>query len=112
GAVTVVNTPSLSINKLHISCGQGTKPQASCITYYNAEQNPGAIHVSNCNLNVGFYQHGIVIVNSKRSVVENNVISVRAKPERLTLANRIQADNRTRRAFMKILMSNISDEHN
>src|SRR5690606_24378802 len=35
GAVTVVNTPSLSINKLHISCGQGTKPQASCITYYN-----------------------------------------------------------------------------
>ena len=112
GAVTVVNTRSLSINKLHVSCGHGTKPQASCITYYNDEQNPGAIHVSNCNLNVGFYQHGIVVVNSKRSVVENNVISVRPKPNRLSLVNRVKRDNRTRNAFMNIFMSNISDTRN
>ena len=112
GAITVVNTPSLSIDKVQVSCGHGTKPQASCITYYNDNQNAGAIHITNCNLNVGFYQHGIVIVNSKRTVVENNVISVRSKPDRLTLVNRISADNRTRNAFMNILMSNISDEHN
>ncbi|CAH8296452.1 hypothetical protein EV196_11141 [Mariniflexile fucanivorans] len=112
GALTVVNTPKLSINKIQVSCGHGIKPQASCITYYNAQQNPGSIHVANCNLNVGFYQHGIVVVNSKRSVVENNVISVRPKPKKYSLLDRIKNDNRTRNAFLDILMSNISETHN
>ncbi|TXE07860.1 hypothetical protein ES711_10535 [Gelidibacter salicanalis] len=112
GAVTVVNTPSLSIDKLHISCGHGRKPQASCISYYNTEQNPGAILVTNCKLNVGFYQHGLVIVNSKRSVVENNLISMRLKPESFTVRDRIKKDNRTRKAFMEVFMSNISEKSN
>ena len=110
GGLTFVNTESVTIEKIKGTCGQDPKPQASCITYYNDKQHSGSINIRNCKFDVGFYQHGVIIINANRSIVENNVINARAKPANLRVIDRIRIDNRTRRAFLRILMSNFATE--
>lgn len=112
GVLTVINTPLLTVDKLYLTCGHGMKPLGSCIGYYNAPVTLGSVKITDCNLDVGFLQHGIVIINSKRTLVENNVIKVRPKPTKYTITDRLRADSRTRNSFVNIMMSNFSAEHN
>jgi hypothetical protein len=83
GALTFIDCPNVDIANVNVKCGSAPVKGATCITVRNLPAAPGQVRIQNCNLSVGYLQQGILVVNALRSVIEHNVITVYAKPERL-----------------------------
>lgn len=107
GVLTLINCFGADMEKLTLVNAAATFESSTCITVRNAPEyvrkNPdiGSVRIRCCNLHVGHFQSGILLINVDRATVEDNCLRVRKKPKTWTF--RKQLDNKVYRAKMRNL---------
>lgn len=96
GAVTVLSTPDVHIERVRAACGAGTRRFAACVTVRAAgPSTPARVRVRDCDLVAGHRQVALLLVDCEQALVVGNRIGVARKPPRLGLGGLI-ADRRVR----------------
>jgi hypothetical protein len=91
GAITIIDTPDVLIEHVGASCATGAVRAASCIYVRNQAVMPRtSARILHNDLVVGHSQVGVLVINTQRSLVEDNTIYVGAKksPARELVKNR------------------------
>jgi nitrous oxidase accessory protein NosD len=113
GVLSFLDVPNVTVENTSLKCRSGPRRMATCITVRNSDQALGgrAKHASarirHNDLNIGFMQSGILLVNVARVQVEDNTLVVVKKPRWLTW-NRLVKDVKYRSALRHALFSEIS----
>ncbi len=76
GALNFDKCPEVQVDTVDLKCGQGSRRAATCLTVRDA----GVVRISNCDLQIGEYQQGILLVNAAEAFVQNNVLKVYPRP--------------------------------
>lgn len=84
GVLTLLNCPLVKLNSLSIQCGAAAKKQAGCITIRNNPDITSSATINDCDLSIGYFQHGILLVNAKKIMIENNRLSANTSDNRFT----------------------------
>ena len=72
GVITAIDCPSVKFSDLYLQCGTSTKAQVTCITVRNKAALFSSVHIQDCDLSIGNYQQGILLVNVVKSIIQNN----------------------------------------
>lgn len=104
GALTFINCGSVAVQGVSLKCGAGALRGATCITVRNDASTPRPVRIQNCDLSMGHQQEGVLLVNVQRAQIEDNVLSVYAKPDRLKLPQLIK-DPQQRAGVRTLLIS-------
>ena len=87
GTLTFFDCPTIDIEHIGLKCGSGMKRTSACLTVKNNDKsNVCSVNIQHSKFSVGYLQQGILVVNARRVVIENNEINVSPKPASLTLA--------------------------
>jgi hypothetical protein len=85
GAVTIEDVGNVVVEGLHAACGASNRKKSACLTIRSTESANGAVarpsdvRVVGCTFDVGYMQMGLLLVNTRKAVVRDNI--VRASPE-------------------------------
>ncbi|MDJ0846210.1 MAG: right-handed parallel beta-helix repeat-containing protein [Crocosphaera sp.] len=75
GVLTFINCPSVELEKLSLRSAHQVVRSASCVTVRQALSVPQTqVRIRNCDLQVGYQQIGILLINVERSQIEGNQI--------------------------------------
>lgn len=96
GALTLINCKTVNIENLRLKNGAGSSRMATCLTIYYDYEKGGDVRVLNTDFAVGYRQNGILIVNAKNALVQNNRLKTYPKPLKLTAVSMAVADKRYR----------------
>ena len=108
GTLTFVNCEAASVEHVTLKCGADSARSAACVAVKNDDATvPRRASVMHCVMNVGHRQQGVLLIDMARAYVENNVVRVYAKPQRLTLSNAAR-DERLRAELRRTLISSVS----
>jgi len=102
GALNFVNCSEVQIDTVDVKCGSGRTRAATCITVHNAD----IARIQNCDLHVGHYQQGLLIVNVKEAFVSQNTIKTYNRPGILDFTTML-SDNIIRANFRRALVSDL-----
>jgi hypothetical protein len=112
GALTFDNVPSVTIEHVGAHCRAAATRRAACITVRNAEaaapgvNGPGRARIRACDLDVGYLQIGMLLVNVARATIEDNFVRVGAEiPASAQIGQRI-TDLGLRANVRRLLMFN------
>ncbi len=105
GALTVSGCEKVAVTNSFFKCAAGTRLGATCLTIRSSRQRSGHATVSDCELNIGHRQNGMLLLNMKHAFVQNNRLSVRPKPASMTL-ERQMSDARFAASARKLLLNN------
>lgn len=72
GVITCIDALSVKIADVVVQCGAASKKQATCITVRNNSQIKSNVTIQGCDLNIGHYQQGILLVNVTNAIVQDN----------------------------------------
>ena len=115
GTLTFFNCAGVTVEEVSLRCAAGTNRAAACISVENTFQfsdfddTIGFVRVRGCTLRVGDQQSGVLLVNTPRAQVEDNVIQVAPKPASLSISNLVtMREVRTR--LGGLLASNLRTE--
>jgi len=108
GALTVVDTPEVTLERLHAGSVAGTRRQASCLTVRGTPAVPARVRVRDCDLTVGHGQVGILLVDCDDAQVTGNRIAVARKPGGLGL-DRLLADPAIRGRLVDRLVAGVGE---
>ncbi|OPY54264.1 MAG: hypothetical protein A4E49_01083 [Methanosaeta sp. PtaU1.Bin112] len=123
GTVTFSACPKVMLESVGLKCKTGAERAATCITVRDAtgykrswrRTNPDKqivskpvefVRISNCDLEVGHQQSGILLINAKRCQVEGNLIRAAARTDRQTFESLLQ--NPRYRSSVRSLLINHS----
>jgi hypothetical protein len=115
GTLTFMNCTGVTVEEVSLRCAPGASRAASCITVENTFQfsdfdnTRGFARIRGCTLRVGDQQTGILLVNTPRSQVEDNVIQVARKPASMSITNLV-AVKEVRTRLSGLLASNLRTE--
>jgi hypothetical protein len=104
GTFTFLNCNSVTVEDVGLKCGSGGLPAAACLSVRNDAQNPGTVRIRNCDLSMGHQQHGLLLINIGRALIENNTLKVYAKNALLSLPVLVQ-DKKQRAGMASLLVS-------
>jgi hypothetical protein len=106
GVLTFVNCPNVELEKLTLRCAHQVVRAASCITVRQdlAVLNT-QVRIRHCDLEVGYQQIGILLVNVDRSQVEDNKIQVDTNNLAATFST-LSAKSEYRLRLLPYLISN------
>jgi len=110
GVLTATDCGNVTIESVSLRCAAGADRAATCITVRNGFSGTGGVgsaRIRSCDLAVGHQQSGILLVNMERAQVEDNAITVVARPARLALSNLLRTDKRIRAGLRKQILSNL-----
>jgi len=115
GLVTAKNCGPVQVERVSFKCAAGVRTEASCITVLcegtaadSVKRNSRA-RIRECEMNIGHFQQGVLLINMRRSVVEDNLLRVVPKPKQLTFD--ILLNDRKRRLLLADrLLSNFKVE--
>jgi hypothetical protein len=116
GTLTFFNCAGVTVEEVSLRCAAGTRRAAACISVENTFQfadfdnTVGFARVRGCRLRVGDEQTGILLVNTPRSQVEDNVIQVTPKPASLNIGNLVATNKAVRTRIGRLLASNLRTE--
>lgn len=86
GVVTMEDCRRVEVRGAAFKCGAGAKKERTCIRVLSAAGRPTeSVRIVGNHLTVGFGQVGVLVVNAKRAVVEDNELVVGKRPNSLTL---------------------------
>lgn len=110
GTLTFCACPKVTVESVELKCAAGMERAASCINVHDTvEYEPavpakpvGPVRIRGCDLHVGHWQIGILLINVKRAYVEDNLIMVAKKPGRFSLPVMLQ--NKKYRSQVRRLM--------
>ncbi|HWS90083.1 MAG TPA: DUF6519 domain-containing protein [Pyrinomonadaceae bacterium] len=83
GTLTFINCDAVVVEHVTLKCGSGWYRSSACVTVRGSEKDRVSARVLHCDLSVGHRQTGVLLVDVARSHVEDNVVRVYEKPERL-----------------------------
>jgi hypothetical protein len=113
GALTFLNCEAVTVEDVNLRCAAGPERRATCLTIRD-ERPPDfqglsrcRVRVLHCNLEVGHQQTGILLVNTGRSVVEDNFLRVAPRPANLTLSS-LAVNLRMRARVRRLMFSNLN----
>lgn len=75
GVITSLDCPTVKMYDLMLQCGAASKKQVTCITTRNKAEAPGSVTIENCELFIGHYQQGILLVNTDKTFLQNNKLN-------------------------------------
>lgn len=75
GIITCLDCPTVKMSDLVLQCGAASKKQVTCITTRNKAEAPGSVTIENCELFIGHYQQGILLINTDKTFLQNNKLS-------------------------------------
>lgn len=116
GVLTFCACPKVTVESVELKCAAGAERAANCINVRDtvnyerhAGKNPAlvpveSVRIHNCDLSVGHQQSGILLVNTRRASLENNLIQVYDIPASLPL--KVLLENRRYRSDIKSLLIN------
>jgi hypothetical protein len=102
GALTFIDCKEVQIDSVDAKCGSGRARAATCFTI----RNTGIARVQNCDLSVGHYQQGILLVNAKEAFVSHNTIKTYRRPGILDFIT-ILSDTLIRANFRRAIVSEL-----
>ncbi len=107
GALTIDNSGDVCIENVIFKCAGGSRPRANCLTVSRLEGSTqrDAVRIKGCEFLVGNYQQGILLVNARKALVEDNWIHAGKKPASLTFENLLK-DRTWKANIEKLLVSN------
>ena len=111
GTLSFFNCGGVTVDSVGVRCGGAGSRGAACITVRSelgaAAAGRGAVRVRGCDLEVGLYQTGVLIVNQARVAVEATTIGMYAPPDRLGPAELVRSDLRYRSRIRRLLASGL-----
>jgi hypothetical protein len=110
GTLTFCACPKVTVERVELKCAAGMERAASCINVHDTvgyeravpAKPVGPVRIRGCDLHVGHWQIGILLINVKRAYVEDNLIMVAKKPGSLSLPVMLQ--NKRYRSQVRKLM--------
>lgn len=102
GGLNFINCKEVQVDTVDVKCGSGRARAATCITVHNAD----IARIQNCDLSVGHYQQGLLIVNVKEAFVSQNTIKTYSRPGILDFTT-LLTDNIFRANLRSALVSNL-----
>lgn len=90
GTITALNCGKVNIERLSLQCGAGASRSATCLTIRNDLGRIGDARVQNSDFSIGHFQQGLLLVNIRHILVENNSMHVYDRPASLTFAKAIK----------------------
>ena len=111
GTLNFCACPKVTVESVELKCAAGMERAASCINVhddtvgYESEvpaKPVGPVRIHGCDLHVGHWQIGILLINVKRAYVEDNLIMVAKKPGSFSLPVMLQ--NKRYRSQVRRLM--------
>ena len=109
GALTVVDTPEVTLQRLHVRSVGGARRQASCLTVRGTPLLPARVRVRDCELTVGHAQLGILLVDCDDAQVTGNRVTVARKTAALSL-DKLVADAGIRSRLVDRLVSGVGED--
>ncbi|WP_394698459.1 DUF6519 domain-containing protein [uncultured Desulfobacter sp.] len=115
GTFSLVNCMDIAVENLSIQCGAGTSKAATCLTIRNdisgisLAGGKGSVRIEHCNLHIGHMQIGMLLVNVARAVIEDNYLTVPAKPKRYSFE--YVNKNKIYRSKVRSLLINNAEIH-
>lgn len=102
GGLNFISCKEVQVDTVDLKCGSGRARAATCITVHDAD----IVRIQNCDLSVGHYQQGLLMVNVKEVFVSQNTIKTYRRPSILDFTT-ILSDNIIRANFRRALASNL-----
>lgn len=103
GTLTILDCDSVRIQDLSVKCAGGTYLQASCITvrcHNEADattlRHTESVRIRGCDLTVGHFQTGILVVDADHAVIEDNRMAVARKSGALGFGKLMEDKSRRR----------------
>lgn len=110
GVLTFDNCPAITVEAVTLKCAGGAVRAATCITVRNAPPPPagdgsgaGLVSIRHCDLGIGHQQVGLLLVDTARAQVEDNILRAADKPVLGTLLE----DKRYRAKLRRQLIANV-----
>ena len=82
GTLSFFGCGEVQVDTVDLKCGAGYKRAATCLTVRDAK----LVRISNCDLQIGNLQQGILLVNVADSMVQNNSLRLYARPSWLNIS--------------------------
>ncbi len=82
GVLTCDNVAAVTIEHVSASCSASTRKKSACLAVRNAAvasataAGPGTVRIRGCDIEVGYQQVGILVVNALRATIEDNALRV------------------------------------
>ena len=108
GSLTFEGVKEVDLDRLVVKCGHGSSPTSSAVNIFSAKGSPSRVSITNSRFHVGYMQIGIIIINTIRTLLQDNQVAALSRPPRLKLLNRLK-ENWFRNAVMSRMISNVSD---
>lgn len=105
GTLTFRDCGRVQLNSIALRCGSGAIRAATCITVRNDSPGAGIVRIQNSDLSIGYRQQGILLVNVREALIENNSLTTYQKSARLNLG-RLVANKKYRANLKGRLLSN------
>ncbi len=107
GALTIDNSGDVSIENVVFKCAAGSRLRATCLTVSRPEGRVerDAVRVRGCEFVVGNYQQGILLLNMRKALIEDNWVHAGKKPGSLTFEKLLQ-DRVWKTHIEKLLVGN------
>lgn len=107
GTLTFVNCGAVGVEHVALKCGAGSLRSSACVTVRGGAGARSTARVLRCEMSVGHRQQGILLVDVVRAEIEDNVVRVYEKPERLRIPIRV-TDARQRADLRHTLITSAS----
>jgi hypothetical protein len=118
GTLTFSACPKVTVEGVMLKCAAGAERAATCLTVRDAaEYGPAGgqvklkpvelVRINNCDLDIGYQQVGMLMINVSRAQVEGNVLNASPRPTTLSLHTLVQ--NYRYRSMIRHLM--VHDAH-
>ena len=109
GVFTFTNCESVNIDHVNVWSGISATRTATCITVNNNFNTPCPVRIEDCDLQIGYRQQGILLVNVTNCWVENNSLKSYESQQGAGIANAIK-NKQVRAGIRNILVSNVSSK--
>jgi hypothetical protein len=104
GVLTFRNCRGVDVHRVSLQGADGVRKAASCLTVWNDPTAPASVRVHHCDLAVGQYQVGILVVNADRVQIEDNSLSVSPAAQPIPF-DRLMQNERLRGEFRRLLVA-------
>jgi len=105
GALTISDVDKVVVEGVRLTCAAGGKKMASCLTVAHSSQTD-SVQISQCHLNPGHQQVGMLLLNANMARINDNQITVRPKSRHAALYKLLK-DKDYRLPIRKIMISNV-----
>jgi hypothetical protein len=108
GALTVVDCGDVTLEGVELRCAAGSRPSATCLTVRRPEgtlTEPVATRIRGCRFRMGHYQQGVLLINARKALLEDNSFQVEKKPAGLSFEKLLESPGQ-RLIIEKLLVGN------